>query len=122
MAPAVVLTSVVYLLTALPFTARAYHQQVFKREEPYRLAAAEKLSDAIVVIENTSGRGLDMEDLARNDEKLTSPVLFARGGVTLSELHELFPTRSIWTYTRPNLNQPGRLLRIAGYGAGVDEH
>lgn len=92
--------SAVYLLTALPFVFKDYHAQVVMRESPYRLAAARRLENAIVVLESPSGHGLLPEDLARNDKGLEAPVLYARSEVSLSDLRRSFPGRSIWRYKR----------------------
>ena len=90
--------SAVYFLTALPFALKNYHAQVLLREEPYRLAAARHLEDAIVVIESSSGPGLQAEDLARNRADLQGPVLYARPRTSMSQLRSQFPERSIWRY------------------------
>jgi hypothetical protein len=92
--------SAVYLLTSLPFAFKDYHAQVVMREEPYRLAAARRLENAIVVIESPSGRGLEGDDLARNEADLEAPVLYARSEASMSELRRRFPQRSIWRYER----------------------
>jgi hypothetical protein len=92
--------SAVYLLTSLPFAFKDYHAQVVMREEPYRLAAARQLENAIVVIESPSGRGLEGDDLARNEADLEAPVLYARSEASMSELRRRFPQRSIWRYER----------------------
>jgi len=110
--PHLTLTSLVYLTTALPFTAVAYHRQVVSREEPYRLVAARGLHDAIVIIESSSGRGLDAEDLARNDADLDGSVLFARAGTTPDQLRQLYPKRSIWAYDREDPRKPGNLKPV----------
>jgi hypothetical protein len=96
--------SAVYLLSSLPFAFKDYHAQVVRREEPYRLAAAHRLANAIVVIASRSGRGLEGDDLARNDPDLETPVLYARSGASISELRRRFPNRSIWRYER----EPGK--------------
>jgi hypothetical protein len=93
-------TSGVYLLTALPFAVKDYHAQVVTREEPYRLAAAHGLANAIVILETSSGRGLLQSDLARNEPDLHAPVLYARPEVPIPELRRRFPDRSIWMYTK----------------------
>jgi hypothetical protein len=90
----------VYLLTALPFAVKDYHAQVVTREEPYRLAAAQGLANAIVILETPSGRGLLESDLARNEPDLHAPVLYARPEVPIPELRKSFPDRSIWMYTK----------------------
>ena len=108
-----VLVSAVYLLTALPFACVAFHRQVEGREEPYRLAAAQNLDNALVIIETSSGRGLEAEDLARNDAGLRAPVLYARQGADPAELHRLFPNRSVWAYIRKDRTKPGRLERVS---------
>ena len=96
--------SAVYLLSSLPFAFKDYHAQVVRREEPYRLAAARQLENAIVVIESPSARGLEGDDLARNDPDLETPVLYARSEASISELRRRFPNRSIWRYER----EPGK--------------
>jgi hypothetical protein len=90
----------VYLLTALPFAVKDYHAQVVAREEPYRLAAARGLDNAIVILETSSGRGLLQSDLARNEPDLHAPVLYARPETPIPELRKRFPDRSIWMYTK----------------------
>jgi hypothetical protein len=97
--------SAVYLITALPFAVKDYHAQVVTREEPYRLAAAHGLANAIVILETPSGRGLLQSDLARNEPGLHAAVLYARPEVPIPELREKFPDRSIWMYTKAP-NQP----------------
>jgi hypothetical protein len=92
--------SAAYFLTALPFAFKQYHAQVVMREQPYRLAAARRLERAIVVIESSSGRKLQAEDLARNDADLEGPVLYARPGASMADLRRTFPQRSIWRYKR----------------------
>jgi hypothetical protein len=96
--------SAVYLLSSLPFAFKDYHAQVVRRQEPYRLAAARQLENAIVVIESPSARGLEGDDLARNDPDLETPVLYARSEASMSELRRRFPNRSIWLYER----EPGK--------------
>jgi hypothetical protein len=105
--------SAVYCLTALPFAFKNYHAQVLLREEPYRLAAARHLDNAIVVIEESSGRGLWAEDLARNRANLPDPVLYARPGTSISDLRNRFPERSIWRYER-SADGSKILQRVAG--------
>jgi hypothetical protein len=95
----------VYLLSALPFAVKDYHAQVVAREEPYRLAAERGLANAIVVLETSSGHGLLISDLARNEPDLQAPVLYARPVAPIPELREKFPDRSIWRYTKAP-NQP----------------
>lgn len=90
----------VYLLTALPFAVKDYHAQVVTREEPYRLAAARGLANAIVIVETPSGRGLLESDLARNEPDLHAAVLYARPEASIPDLRRMFPDRSIWIYTK----------------------
>ncbi len=90
----------VYLLTALPFAAKDFHAQVVMREEPYRLAAARGLDNAIVILATSSGHGLLESDLARNEPGLEAAVLYARPEVSIAELQRRFPARSIWFYTK----------------------
>lgn len=90
----------VFFLTALPFAFKDYRAQVRLREEPYRLATTHPLNNAIVVIESSSGPGLEPEDLARNDSDLRGPVLYARPGTSVADLRSQFPGRSIWLYER----------------------
>jgi hypothetical protein len=92
--------SAAYFVIALPFAFKDYRAQVVMREEPYRLAAAHRLENAIVVIESSSSRGLEGEDLARNGPDLDGPVLYARPGTSMSDLRQMFPERSIWLYQR----------------------
>ena len=107
------LVSAVYLLTCLPFALGAYHRQVQSRQEPFRFAMARELADAIVIVRNSSGRGLLAADLARNDPGLQAPVLYARTGATpeiaAQQLRRVFPDRSIWIYERHDPEQVGRL-------------
>jgi Dolichyl-phosphate-mannose-protein mannosyltransferase len=107
------LVGAVYLLTGLPFALAAYHRQVESRQEPFRFAMARGLADAIVVIKNSSGRGLLAEDLARNDPGLEAPVLYARAAarpeIAAQQLRLVFPDRSIWIYERDDPEQVGRL-------------
>lgn len=95
--------SAIYLLSALPFALKDYHAQVLRREEPYRLAAAHGLDNAIVVIQSSSGAGLVGPDLARNDPDLHAPVLYARSEASIEELRRRFPERSIWLYKPKSL-------------------
>jgi len=95
----------VYLLSALPFAVKDYHAQVVAREEPCRLAAERGLASAIVVLQTSSGHGLLISDLARNEPDLQAPVLYARPLAPIPELREKFPDRSIWMYTKAP-NQP----------------
>ena len=74
---------------------------------------ARGLTDAIVIVRNSSGRGLLAADLARNDPGLEAPVLYARTGATpeiaAQQLRRVFPDRSIWIYERHDPEQVGRL-------------
>ncbi len=105
--------SAIYLLTALPFALVAYHRHIESQQEPYRLSSAKGLNHAVVVIEKWRGRGLEPEDLARNDPGLQAPVLYARAGVTVGELRRVFPSRSIWVYDRDDPKKPGRLEPVS---------
>jgi hypothetical protein len=102
--------SAFYLALALPFALAAYHAQVEKRQEPYRLAADMALSNAIVVIKTSSDAGLIADDLARNDDTtLRAPVLYARPDADITALEQTFPGRAIWIYERDDPARPGRL-------------
>jgi hypothetical protein len=107
------LGSAVYAATALPFALAAFHHQVERREEPYRLAAAARLVNAIVVLKTTSDAGLLVQDLARNDAGLQGPVLYARDDVAPALLAKSFPRRAIWLYERVDPDRPGRLVPAA---------
>jgi hypothetical protein len=63
-------------------------------------AASIPRGGAIVIVAASSGRGLEPEDLARNDADLHAPVLYARSGTSMADLHRSFPDRSIWIYKR----------------------
>ena len=89
-----------YLLIALPFAVKDYHAQVVTREEPYRLAAARGLANAIVILKTSSGSGLLGPDLARNEPGLHAAVLYARPEVPIPQLRREFPDRSIWMYAK----------------------
>jgi hypothetical protein len=102
----------VYLVLGLPLALISYHRQVEGRQEPYRLAMEKRLSNAIVIIRQSSARGLSAQDLARNDPTLQESILFARATTAPEDLRRVFPQRSIWTYDRDDPEQPGRLVPV----------
>ncbi|HMM75028.1 MAG TPA: hypothetical protein PJ986_04925 [Gammaproteobacteria bacterium] len=87
----------------------AYHHQIERRQEPFRLAAERGLVDAVVIVDRQINDGMITEDLARNGATLDSSVLFARRGTNADELKEAFPSRSIWLYTASPGESQGRL-------------
>ena len=105
-------STAVYLMVALPLALSAYHAQVEKREEPYRLATGAGLRNAVVIIETSSGGGLLAEDLARNEQARDAPVLYARKGSDAATIARSLPGRTVWVYRRVGADAPGELMRV----------
>lgn len=105
-------STALYLIVALPLALSAYHAQVERREEPYRLAASQRLRNAVVIVESTSGGGLLAEDLARNEQTLDAPVLYARKGSDAATIVRSLPARTVWVYRRADPDAPGELTRV----------
>ena len=111
------LVCAIYLLTSWPFAFAAYHELVASRQEPYRLAAAYGLSNAIVIVSRSGvDDGMIADDLARNDASLVAPVLFARANTDAVALQRLFPQRSVWTYRNGERGRPGKLVPLNASG------
>lgn len=113
LAPAALLTFLLYLLSAWPLTLTSFSRQIFARQEPYRLAAETGLSNAVVVLDATNP-GLILPDLVRNPPSMDAPVLYARAGADIEALHSAFPARAIWVYHREASDTPGKLAPLAG--------
>ena len=99
------------MLGIWPLVAAAFHREVFIRQEPYRLAAAAHLHDAIVILETEGASGMMASDLARNPSRLDAPVLYVRATVSLDALRDAFPQRSIWRYRHSPGAGAGELVR-----------
>ena len=97
-----------HMLAIWPLVAASFHREVFIRQEPYRMAAAAHLHDAIVILETESALGLIAPDLVRNPPGLDAPVLYARSTVSVDALRRIFPQRSIWRYRHPHRGRSGR--------------
>ncbi len=93
--------AVVYGVTLTPFLAWQIATIVRERQEPFRLAAARNLANAIVCLEASAGRVSPMSpaDLTRNGIVLDQPVLFANcTQIRPQALRAIFPGRTIWLY------------------------
>ena len=96
------------------------HQQVEKRQEPYRLVQRMGLQGAIVILKTPSGTGMAAEDLVRNDPLLDAPVLYARKDVEIETLRRWFPDRALWIYERPDPAAPGQLVPAQQLGSAAE--
>jgi len=98
-----------------PLVLTGFQREVFSREEPFRLAAQAMLANAVVILDTTSGLGLNQWDLVRNLPSMDEAVLYARSSTDIGALRKAFPKRSIWRYSRPNPTQPGQLVRVTSH-------
>jgi hypothetical protein len=107
------LAFVLYLLATWPLVLIGFSREVRTREEPFRLAAEARLSNAIVILGASGAGGLDASDLVRNSPSMDGEVLYVRSSGDIDAVHKAFPTRSIWRYSRPDPSTPGQIIRIA---------
>jgi hypothetical protein len=105
--------SLFYILVGWPWVATGFHREVTTREEPFRLVGDRRLTNAVVVLDTASGRGLSKADLVRNSPSMDAEVIYARAEASLPALRDAFPDRSIWRYSRPDFERPGQLVRVA---------
>lgn len=105
------LASACWMVTAYPSAVAGYAAQVWERQDLYRQVAEQRLTKAIVIVATPTEPKIVAEDLARNGTVLTGDVLYTRPGADVARLRAAFPDRTVWTYRRDSMAEPGTLVR-----------
>jgi hypothetical protein len=104
--------SVVACLPMLAWHARVESAIVAERNEPYRLAAEQRIDHAIVFVAGRAGwtRPMSERDLTRNGPDFTDAVLYVHDrGPDNDRLMAVYPERSYWRYRFDRRTRQGRL-------------
>ena len=112
MLPFASIVCLLYFVGTWPLVLTAFQNQVFSRQEPFRLVQQAVTGNAIVILDTSSGLGLHDWDLVRNPPAMDAAVLYARSGSDIAALRKAFPERAIWRYSRRDPMQPGQLLPV----------
>lgn len=107
------LASVVYGIAMLPYICHFEHRIVEQRQDVYRLAEMEGLSNAVVLIKSSTSplRRMGPKDLTRNYFHVERDVLYlvySDDAVALVE--KWYPRRAVYVYVRESEESQGRLI------------
>ena len=110
---------VLSMVAALPLLAwhvRVESRVIRERQEPYRLAAEQRLNQAVVLVSTKSGyeRPMNIMDLTRNGTGFSGSVLWALDfGPDNRRLMDYYPDRTFYRYRFDRLRRAGTIERVA---------